>query len=154
MKDSAHQGGERWDTRCFVIPGLTAFLFLLSCGVGGWFGPIGEYSLPLPWGRESALPAGYFILLFAIQWFLCMALLLLLPRSFSSRQKIFFIFVLALAARLLLLAHDPSDDMNRYLWEGKVLAQGISPYHHSPDDPVLNSLAKDDPFMGRSTILR
>jgi glycosyl transferase family 2/glycosyl transferase family 87 len=140
MKDSDYQGGG-W--------GLAAFLFLFSCGVGDWFGPIGEHSLPLPWGRDNALPAGYFILLFAIQWFLCVALLLLLPRSFSSKQKIIFIFVLALVGRVLLLVHEPSDDMNRYFWEGKVLAQGISPYHHAPDDPVLNSLAKDDPFHGQ-----
>ena len=147
MKDSDLRR-ERWDTHSFVFPGLAAILFLLSCVAGGWFGPIGEYSLPMPWVREAALPAGYFILLFAIQWFLCMALLLLLPRSLSSRQKIFFIFALALAARMLLLAHEPSDDMNRYLWEGKVLAQGISPYHHAPDDPVVNSLAENDSFHG------
>lgn len=133
----------------FIVPGLLALLFLLSCGVGGWFGPIGEFSLPIPWTGGNALPAGYFILLFAIQWFLCMGLLLLVPRTFSSRQKVFFIFALALAGRLLLLAHEPSDDMNRYLWEGKVLSSGISPYHHAPYDPLMNALAENDPFHGQ-----
>ena len=53
---------------------------------------------------------------------------------------------MALICRLLLLGNAPSDDMNRYLWEGRVLAQGISPYHHAPDDRLLDSLAKQDPF--------
>ena len=133
----------------FIVPGLLALLFLVSCGVGGWFGPIGEFSLPIPWAGGNELPAGYFILLFAIQWFLCMALLLLVPRHFSSRQKVFFILALALAGRLLLLTHESSDDMNRYLWEGKVLASGISPYHHAPDDPLMNALAENDPYHGQ-----
>ena len=92
------------------------------------------------------LPAGLFMGLFAIQWFLCLAMLLLLPMDLSSKQKALFLFTLALACRVLLLAHEPSDDMNRYLWEGRVLINGISPYHHAPHDAALRHLAGNDPF--------
>ena len=133
----------------FILTGLGALLLLLSCAVGGRFGPVGEYAFALPGTGGVSLPAGYFILLFVVQWFLCMALLLLVPRSFSSKQKVIFIFVLSLLCRIMLLGHEPSDDMNRYLWEGRVLAQGISPYHHGPDDPSLNPLAEKDPYHGQ-----
>ncbi len=115
---------------------LATLLMLLSCVASGWT-------------DENAFPAGHFILLFAFQWALCMALLLLVPRSFPANRKVLFIFTLALLCRLALLPHDPSDDVNRYLWEGRVLAHGISPYHHAPDDPLMNFLAENDPFHGK-----
>lgn len=121
---------------------------ILFCGIGGWFGPVGEHALPLPWSDPASLPAGRFILLFIFQWVCCMVLLLVIPRSFSSKQKIVLIFALALAGRLLLLSHEPSDDVNRYLWEGKVLLEGFSPYHHAPDDAFLAPMAMKDPFYG------
>ena len=130
----------------FISTGLAALLLLLSCTVGGRFGYVGEYAFSLPGTGGVSLPAGYFILLFVVQWFLCMTLLLLVPRSFSSKRKLFFIFALSLLCRIMLLGHEPSDDMNRYLWEGRLLAQGISPYHHGPDDPSLNPLAEKDPY--------
>ena len=122
---------------------------LLSCAAGGWVLPVGKHFLPIPGTDVNPFPAGYFILLFAFQWALCMALLLLIPRSFPAKRKVLFIFALALLCRLALLPQDPSDDVNRYLWEGRVLAHGISPYHHAPDDPLLNSLAENDPFHGK-----
>jgi len=127
---------------------LAALLMLLSCVGGCWLVPVGKHFFPIP-GTDSAFPAGYFILLFAFQWGLCMVLLLLVPRSFSAKQKVLFIFALALLCRLALLPHDPSDDVNRYLWEGRVLAHGISPYHHAPDDPLMNSMSENDPFHGK-----
>jgi hypothetical protein len=133
----------------FVFTCLVALLMLLSCVAGGWLVPVGEQTFPIPGTNGNSFPTGYFIFLFAFQWALCMALLLLVPRSFSSKQKVFFIFALALLCRLTLLTHAPSDDMNRYLWEGRVLAHGISPYHHAPDDPLMDSLAENDPFHGK-----
>jgi len=128
----------------------TAALLLASCVAGGWFGPIGEFPLHLPWSVSGEggmdLPAGLFISLFAAQWFLCLVMLLLLPKDLSLKQKVLFLFTLALVCRVLLLAHEPSDDMNRYLWEGRVMTQGISPYHYAPHDSTLGYLAENDPF--------
>ncbi|EFK10470.1 glycosyltransferase, group 2 family protein [delta proteobacterium NaphS2] len=126
--------------------GILSVLLLLSCAVNFRLIPLGEPSSWVQGTAVSPLPAGYLKLLFALQWCFCMSILLALPRFFSGKQKLFLIFAVALICRLLLLGNAPSDDMNRYLWEGRVLARGISPYHHAPDDRLLNSLAKQDPF--------
>jgi hypothetical protein len=49
---------------------------------------------------------------------------------------------LGMLLRLSFFAADPvgSDDVYRYLWDGKVQAAGINPYRHTPDDPSLASL--------------
>jgi hypothetical protein len=43
----------------------------------------------------------------------------------------------ALALRGAALARDPglSDDLDRYVWEGSLVAHGISPYGHAPSSP-------------------
>ncbi|MGE5681898.1 MAG: hypothetical protein ACM34K_13545, partial [Bacillota bacterium] len=33
-----------------------------------------------------------------------------------------------------------SDDINRYIWDGKVITNGINPYRYAPNDPQLNYL--------------
>src|SRR5215469_666082 len=43
--------------------------------------------------------------------------------------------VIALAAPVFL-----SDDINRYIWDGRVQAAGINPYRYIPTDPALVSL--------------
>ncbi len=53
-------------------------------------------------------------------------------------------FVGAIVLRLLLLSAQPSDDVYRYLWEGRVQQAGYSPYRLAPDDPHLESLRTDD----------
>lgn len=56
----------------------------------------------------------------------------------QSSRKLFFLLVLgALVARVIMLvgAGDKfymSDDVYRYIWDGKVAAHGISPFLHSP----------------------
>src|SRR5262245_5993097 len=56
---------------------------------------------------------------------------------------------MALLFRATLLAAAPtlSNDLNRYVWEGKVLAAGWSPYHYPPDAPELEPL-RDDVWAG------
>jgi hypothetical protein len=48
-----------------------------------------------------------------------------------------------LRATLVLRAPDLSDDMFRYLWDGRVAAAGISPYARAPKDPALESVAPE-----------
>ena len=48
-----------------------------------------------------------------------------------------------LRATLVLRAPDLSDDMFRYLWDGRVAAAGISPYASAPRDPAVSSLAPE-----------
>lgn len=48
----------------------------------------------------------------------------------------------AVVARALLMPIEPmlSDDLYRYLWDGRVLLSGINPYRLAPDDPALAPL--------------
>ena len=67
--------------------------------------------------------------------------LVLRPKAWSNRA-IVAVFALAVAAQIALLFTRPalSDDMYRYLWDGRVQAQGISPYRYPPDAPELRHL--------------
>lgn len=55
---------------------------------------------------------------------------------------------LALVLRLVVLGAPVSDDVNRYLWEGRVQGAGFDPYTLPPDAPELTGLARDDPYRG------
>ncbi|SBO42058.1 DUF2029 domain-containing protein [Cyanobium sp. NIES-981] len=46
----------------------------------------------------------------------------------------------AIATRLLLLPMEPSDDLWRYLWEGKIQLEGFNPFLLAPDAPALEAL--------------
>ena len=52
----------------------------------------------------------------------------------------------ALLFRLTLVAHDPvaSDDIYRYLWDGRAAAHGFNPFAHAPADPALGALHTRD----------
>ncbi len=53
------------------------------------------------------------------------------------------IFITAILFRLLLLLTEPtlSDDIYRYIWDGYVANNGVSPYAHAIDAPELDYLA-------------
>ncbi|WP_373499184.1 glycosyltransferase, partial [Desulfococcus sp.] len=122
-----------------------ALLSILLCLAGGRLGDIGAASLDFPgW----TLPAGRAILLFAAMWAAGLAMLLLFPRGLTRRRRLLAILVPALLCRLFLLPLAPSDDLNRYLWEGRVVQKGVNPYLHPPDDPALSALARQDPLHG------
>ena len=50
-----------------------------------------------------------------------------------------------LALRLLVVPIEPSlsNDVYRYLWDGKVIAEGLNPYRLAPEDPTLESVRGD-----------
>ncbi len=133
------------------IKSLTPFLvigvlMILLCLKGGFFGFIGAESLSL---FQINIFSGRFVVLFSLTWIGCLCLLLFFPRGLSVRSQWLLLLGLALACRLSLVPHEPSDDVNRYLWEGKVLSHGISPYHYAPDHPSLKNLSQSDPFFSR-----
>ncbi len=51
----------------------------------------------------------------------------------------------AILFRLTLLSATPnlSDDIYRYIWDGRVQLAGINPYQHAPDSPALTALRDD-----------
>ena len=115
-----------------------------------WLGLLILYAIVGQWGeigsKPAILPSLKFILMHILAGCLCLAFLLLIPRKWTASQKAWLIIITALLCRLLLLPLPPSDDINRYLWEGRLLNEGISPYHFAPDSPVLDHLAKNDPY--------
>ncbi|MEE2750669.1 MAG: glycosyltransferase 87 family protein [Myxococcota bacterium] len=63
-------------------------------------------------------------------------------RCRNKRQLPWAVLLAAIAARLLFLGLPPtlSDDVFRYLWEGKVQQAGFNPFIHAPSDPALATL--------------
>ncbi|MFP4674559.1 MAG: glycosyltransferase [Opitutales bacterium] len=85
-------------------------------------------------------------------WFVLMGLagaasVFLFPNARARKATLTAIFVPAVVLRLILLPAAPSDDVNRYLWEGKLVREGVSPYAQVADAPALSYL-RDDYWMG------
>ncbi len=80
-----------------------------------------------------------FVSLYALTFALYLAAAALCLRGLAGRWRWPVIWGLALGFRLVLLPMTPtlSDDMYRYVWDGRVQANGISPYAHPPNDPAL-----------------
>jgi len=59
-----------------------------------------------------------------------------------DRAAIAVVLVVAILARLALAVHPPtlSDDIYRYVWDGRVQAAGINPYRYPPRSPALEQL--------------
>ncbi|KAA3605294.1 MAG: hypothetical protein D8M57_08370 [Candidatus Scalindua sp. AMX11] len=66
----------------------------------------------------------------------------------SSRRLVFWsILVFAFIFRFTLFPMTPSDDVFRYLWEGRLQLHGINPYLYPPGSPELEYL-RDNFFEG------
>jgi len=113
----------------------------MSVRFGAWLGALGllglacaGYALATP---EFDSPHSARVLCFAAIGACGLAAVFLQP-SVSGKGKwrpVFAIWIPALLARLLLFPSAPSDDVNRYLWEGKLVAAGESPYARTADAP-------------------
>jgi hypothetical protein len=59
-----------------------------------------------------------------------------------DRGALSIVLVVAIAARVILLWWHPglSDDMYRYVWDGRILNAGHNPYSFTPTDPGLGPL--------------
>jgi hypothetical protein len=68
------------------------------------------------------------------------------PGENGSAPSLPIVIGFALVFRLTLMFHDPvgSDDIYRYLWDGKVGAAGMNPFALSPLDPALDHLHTKD----------
>jgi hypothetical protein len=64
----------------------------------------------------------------------------------ARRMRMGPIFVAALAFRIVAACGPPalSDDVYRYVWDGRVQLHGIHPYRHAPADPALEALRDAD----------
>lgn len=66
---------------------------------------------------------------------------MLLKEDVSSRY-FFALLAIAIALRIAFVTVHPvgSPDYYRYVWDGKVQANGINPYRYAPDSPALDKL--------------
>ena len=81
---------------------------------------------------------------FTCFYILLMAVNLFLYFSFPAKlnwQFWLLIFIGIIFSRYFMLDIFASDDVNRYVWEGKVILEGINPYHYSPSSSQLNFLS-------------
>jgi hypothetical protein len=113
--------------RLFVILGLASLLpYLYALGLGDLRQRTVEFLVA--YFTAFVLYAG--------------ATVLALRSKTFSRRALLTSFAVAMAIQAVLLFSRPtiSDDMYRYVWDGRVQAQGISPYQYPPDAPELRAL--------------
>ncbi|MDE3084074.1 MAG: glycosyltransferase [Verrucomicrobiota bacterium] len=101
---------------------VAAGILLLLCGAIGHSVWIYNHPVYRVAGFALLLPAG-------------LAVTFLWPRGQTRRVQIAGLLLLAFAARLALLPHPADSDANRYLWEGRLLRHGESPYTHVTSAP-------------------
>lgn len=83
-----------------------------------------------------------FVAVAAVQVAVYFASVRLVGRAQPSRRAMVLIVAVAAAMRLSALFAPPSlsTDLYRYIWDGRVTAAGINPYHYIPTDPHLAQL--------------
>ena len=64
----------------------------------------------------------------------------------TRRTRMAPLLVAALAFRVIAACAPPSlsDDVYRYVWDGRVQLHGFHPYRHAPEDPALDALRDAD----------
>ena len=69
----------------------------------------------------------------------------LLFRTNLTRRETIILIIVGIIIRLSLVGMHAigSDDIYRYIWDGKVQSNGINPYLYAPDDPHLTMLHSD-----------
>ncbi|HEX2866480.1 MAG TPA: hypothetical protein VHO03_05535 [Ignavibacteriales bacterium] len=69
-----------------------------------------------------------------------------LLKNESSTRLAYTMIAVGILFRLTAIFYPPtaSDDINRYIWDGKVQAAGINPYRYAPADSSLVSLHSKD----------
>jgi hypothetical protein len=84
----------------------------------------------------------WFIKLALVQSVLYLIAAWLIFRARNARSTLIIVLVLAGIFRLSIVFAPPflSDDIYRYVWDGRVQAAGINPYHYIPGDEHLQSL--------------
>ena len=124
----------------------TAPLFLLSvAGVASLLGYLATRGLADLRQDTVGLEVA-FLGIFALYLITVAIVLRLPPTSGSSLPALTLIFLFGIVFRLTLLSTFPtlSDDMFRYVWDGRVQANGLSPYRYPPSAPEVAALHAGD----------
>ena len=127
----------RWRVRALIAIGA---MLLLLTGVGLW--------------RQHIYDTDGFTVLALVQGAFYLAAVALTWRGGLSRRALIAVLAVATLMRLAVLLAPPylSDDINRYVWDGRVEGAGINPYRYVPADPHLAALRDQTifPHINRS----
>jgi alpha-1,6-mannosyltransferase len=128
---------DRW--RPWALTAIGAILLLLT-SAGLW--------------RQRVYDTDGFTILALVQGAFYLAAVALTWRGGLSRRALLAVFLVAALMRLAVLLAPPylSDDINRYVWDGRVEGHGINPYQYVPADPHLAPLRDETifPHINRS----
>jgi len=94
---------------------------------------------------RSSADVSWFLKLVLIESGLFIASCWIMLRAQAKRSTFFIVIIFAGLFRLSLLFAPPylSDDIYRYIWDGRVQAAGINPYRYIPAEPELANLRDD-----------
>jgi alpha-1,6-mannosyltransferase len=122
---------QRW--RVWALTAIGALLLALT-GVGLW--------------RQHLYDTDGFTLLALVQGALYLAAVGLTWRGGLSRRALLVVLAVAALMRFAVLLAPPylSNDINRYVWDGRVEAAGVNPYRYVPEDPQLAALRDETIF--------
>jgi alpha-1,6-mannosyltransferase len=110
---------------------------LIAFYVGAWkLGDLRKHTVEFEWLFFSA---------FALYGIACF---ISLQSEEADRGTLFGIFAMAALMQGVLIFSRPTltDDMYRYVWDGRVQAHGINPYRHPPNAPQLVYLRDKEIF--------
>ena len=121
-------------------------IFLIAIYIGALrLGDLRKHTIEFEW---------LFFTAFAVYGVACF---ISLQANAVDRRALFGIFALAAVMQAVLIFSRPTltDDMYRYVWDGRVQAQGISPYRYPPNAPELVSLRDTEiyPSINRKPVV-
>lgn len=119
----------------FAALALVGCALLLASGAGLYF----QQKSNLEWFIGAALAQGAIYLTGV--W--------LVLKEGPVPRALILVLLFAVLLRIGALATPPylSDDIYRYVWDGRVQAAGINPYRFVPQSPELESLRDDDIYV-------
>src|SRR5260370_33015758 len=109
-----------------ILGGASVFLYVYALGLEG------AGVSAMPWCIRVALTQGV----------ICLAASWIAWRAPATRWTLLIVIAFAALFRLSILFTPPllSDDVYRYVWDGRVQAAGINPYRYVPADERLLGL--------------
>ncbi|MBD3239404.1 MAG: glycosyltransferase [Chitinivibrionales bacterium] len=131
-RKTAGNRDERQHVRRTALAAVFA-LSLLYLGAAAWIGVQGESIV------------GHFGFLAAVT--ILFLTMLAMQRLRPTGRVLIWVLVVGLAARLCFVPFPASDDVNRYLWEGRVQSHGVDPFVTPPSAPELRPL-RDNLWQG------
>jgi len=105
---------------------FAALAGLAGCSALAYAAATPAFDAPSAWRVVFFLALGTFGLALPFCW-----------PAVRGRREIWLLLGLAALVRAAIFPAAPSDDIHRYLWEGRLVAEGVSPYAAPADDPAL-----------------